>query len=106
MITLRDLEDAIAECQGQRSPNASTCIKLAAYYTIKEHLYPSKEEIMPSYSYSGPAVIQYEGDSEFAQTINGMEMQKAFGVIEEAMQAIAVLQPRLYDGIIRKLRDA
>lgn len=35
MIKLEDLEEAIAECQGQRNPNADTCIKLAAFYTIK-----------------------------------------------------------------------
>ena len=42
MITEKDLQEAIAECQGERSPNASTCIKLAAFYTIKEHLYPDQ----------------------------------------------------------------
>ena len=36
MITEQDLLEAIAECQGQRNPNANTCIKLAAYYIILE----------------------------------------------------------------------
>ena len=38
MITEKDLLEAIAECQGERNPNANTCIKLAAYYTILDHL--------------------------------------------------------------------
>ena len=35
MITEMDLQEAIAECQGKRNPNADTCIKLAAFYIIK-----------------------------------------------------------------------
>ena len=37
MITRRDLLEAIDKCQGQKNPNANTCIKLAAYYTILDH---------------------------------------------------------------------
>lgn len=106
MITRHDLEQAIAECQGQRNPNASTCIKLAAFYTIRQHLFPDKEEDIPQgYSYSGPDTIQYSGESEFAQAINGMESEQALSIIDEAMEAISVLQPRLYNSIIRKLQD-
>ena len=43
MITKHDLQEAIAECEGQRNPTANTCIKLAAFYTIKQHLFPDEE---------------------------------------------------------------
>lgn len=108
MITERDLEEAIAECQGQRNPNANTCIKLAAFYTIRQHLFPAERidpEPAPSYSYAS-VVINYDGDSEFAEAINGLDTQKVLAIIEEAMEAVSVLQPRLYDSIIRKLSDA
>ena len=44
MITEKDLQEAIAECEGQRNPNANTCVKLAAFYIIKDHLFPQQEE--------------------------------------------------------------
>ena len=44
MITEHDLQAAIAECQGKRNPDASTCIKLAAFYTIRNHLFPETPE--------------------------------------------------------------
>ncbi len=47
MITEHDLQEAIAECQGKRNPDANTCIKLAAFYTIKEHLFPKNIEAIP-----------------------------------------------------------
>ena len=39
MIREEDLQEAIAECQGQRNPNANTAIKLAAFYTIRRELF-------------------------------------------------------------------
>ena len=38
MITERDLLEAIAECEGTPKPNANTCVKLAAYYTILNNM--------------------------------------------------------------------
>ena len=53
MITRHDLEEAIAECQGQRNPNASTCLKLAAFYTIRKELFGEEKEVeQPMYSYA------------------------------------------------------
>ena len=38
MIREEDVREAIAEMQGQKNPNANTCIKLAAYYIIQDHI--------------------------------------------------------------------
>ena len=65
MITEQDLREAIAECQGQRNPNANTCIKLAAYYTILQNMTEKKPDPDPApmYSFAGPKIentINYE----------------------------------------------
>ena len=44
MITERDLQEAIAECNGERNPNANTCIKLAAFLTIQKEMFGKPEE--------------------------------------------------------------
>ena len=102
MITEHDLQEAIAECEGDRHPNANTCIKLAAFYTIREHLFPTEP---PTYSYAaGPSVgISYDGESEFAQRINGMEPGDVWPVIDELMDTLKVMMPRLYNGVMMKL---
>ena len=41
MITLHDLDTAIAHCQGESNPNAETCKQLAAFYTIKQAMFGS-----------------------------------------------------------------
>lgn len=66
MITEHDLQEAIAECQGERNPNAQTCIKLAAFYTIRDHLYPEpqQDQIEPR-TYSYTAAPDSTGDTIF-----------------------------------------
>lgn len=104
MITEQDLRQAIAECQGERNPNANTCIKLAAYYTILNQMdQPEKDT-----GYSGAAYkpeTEYRSDTEFGQLASRMKYDDLLSVVDELMEALAVLNPRLYDGVIRNLED-
>lgn len=115
MITEQDLLEAIAECKGERNPNANTCIKLSAFYTILDHLYrdnDSDNEISMSYSLASPHstddtvdVVGDYGESEFLQTIAGMQAVKVYEVLDDLMNTIGVINPRLYDGVIRELQS-
>lgn len=100
MITEQELREAIAECQGQRNPNAQTCIKLAAYYTILENTIKQTEE----YSFSKPPEIEYTNNTEFAEAIKGKEPAEVWEKIDELLEALEVLNPRLYKSFIRKLQ--
>lgn len=106
MITEKDLLEAIAECQGERNPNANTCIKLAAFYTIRDHLFPQEgENNVESYSYASElAEIVIEGWSgtEFSQAVDGQELYGVLEVIDDLMSTLQVLNPRLYDSVLRK----
>ena len=104
MITLQDLQAAIAECQGQPNPNRDTCMMLAAFYTIQDHLYPT-EEPPPQYSYaSGQAEqVSYSSGTEFSNAIQGKSTDEVLAVMDEAMTTIQVLLPRLYNGIMQEL---
>lgn len=104
MITEKDLREAIAECQGVRNPTASTCIKLAAYYTILDNI--SHDEPPEVYSgYSGATEgINIDSESEFAGVVNGMRPDDVWDVIDELMSTVMVVNPRLYQAVIRKLK--
>lgn len=103
MITEKDLQEAISECQGVKNPSVQTCIKLAAFYTIKEHMYGREPEDQ-GYSFSADErYIQYESDSEFGKAINGRRSNEIWSVMDEAMEALQVLNPRLYANIMRKI---
>lgn len=103
MITKKDLDAAIAECQGKRNPDANTCIKLAAFYTIKREMFGEEPA---SYSYA-PApnqnTIEIKSDSEFARAVNGMNVSEFLPIIDELMSTLQIIQPRLYGAVMMKL---
>ena len=105
MITEHDLQEAIAECQGQRNPNANTCIKLASYLTIYKELYGVPDPL-PSYSFDpGPPddLVSFHGDSEFAQAVDGKQQSLVWPVINELMDVVYAINPNLYQGVMDKL---
>ncbi len=119
MIREDDLREAIAEMQGQKNPNAQTCIKLAAYYTILDHITGKDQETnrewsgndpgpipvyreMSSYS-AGSSAIEYEGESDFAKTIKGRDPSDVWPVMDELMTTLQVMHPRLYSGVMAKI---
>lgn len=116
MITERDLDQAIAECQGERNPNASTCIKLAAFYTIRDAMFggggqrghgDNAQPMTPSYSYAaGPAetAIDFYSDSDFSRAIDGRNPSDIWPIMDELMSTIQIVEPRLYSAVMRKLQ--
>ena len=112
MITKEDLQEAIAECLGKRNPDASTCIKLAAFYTIQNELYGTSESNSlraPSYSFAAEPTtektIRYDSGTEFSSLINGKDADLIMNIIDELMDTLSVVQPPLYRAVIRKLTD-
>ena len=110
MITEKDLQEAIAECQGQRNPNANTCIKLAAFYTIRNELFGEGKEAGPlsGYSYSPqstaePLIIN-DSDSDFARAIDGRKQAEIWPLMDEMMDTIHAIHPRLYMAVMDRLR--
>lgn len=108
MITKQDLDEAIAECQGQRNPNANTCIKLASFYIIRRELFKEdkKDEQFPQtpmFSYSSGENMGRYGESEFLEMVDGKPTEAVMLVVDELMQSMQVLQPRIYDSVMRKV---
>ena len=108
MITQHDLKQAIAECQGERNPNANTCIKLAAFLTIQRELFGEEKnaEQLPAYSFAPAPVrntIEINSDSEFARAVNGMDLDEFLSIMDELMDTLQIVQPRLYSAVMNKL---
>ena len=77
--------------------------------TIKDYLYPHYEEPYPQYSYSAEpeqveTTVNYNSDTELLQLANGMEYDRVWKIIAELMETLQVINPRLYAGVIKKLK--
>ena len=105
MITIKDLDEAIAECQGQPHPNSNTCIKLAAYLIIKNLMFED-EKINTINRYSGsennikPAL---NVNSDFAKKIENKSINEILVLFNEVMETLQIVEPRLYASVMLKL---
>ena len=117
MITLDDLNAAIAECQGERNPNANTCYKLAAYLTIRNELYGKERGRVDNipvgisgYSMSAPqevtanqSIIETTGGSDFLNAISGREQSAVLPILDDLMSTLYAIEPRLYARVMHQL---
>lgn len=95
LITRDDLLDAIAKCQGQKNPNANTCIKLAAYYTILDHTPESKYD----YSYSDGTV------SEFWELIRTKNTDAVIDIMDSLMEELQSVNPKIYYATMERIKE-
>lgn len=103
MIRENDLLEAIAECEGAKNPNANTCIKLAAYYTILENLYGKPQEKEEKKHVSSTKIAFSE--SEFSKITSDKGIENVFPVLDDLVQTISVLNPALYNSFINQLNS-
>lgn len=109
----KDLDSAIAECQGIREPDSSVCIKLAAFYTLKNELFPKRKEFdPPTYSLAAPTVtdiservISYNSGSEFSRVIDGRSASAVWAVMDDLMNVLNAINPRLYNATLNKIEQ-
>ena len=101
MYTQAELQDAIDQLhEGKHS--IVNCEKLAAIYTVMDHLNPNF-----GYSYDNSekteATIGYYGDSEFLQAVQGRNEAETWRLIDELMDTLNIINPRLYNSVMRRL---
>lgn len=94
LITREDLLDAIDKCQGQKNPNANTCIKLAAYYTILDHT-PEDN----GYSYASEPL------SEFMNSIKRKNKNEVLHIMDDLMDELENIAPKLYYQTMERLNS-
>jgi hypothetical protein len=99
MISAKDLQDAIDECE-RSQPSYNNCEKLATFYTIHDHLY---QEAKPKAE--AEQVVGAYGDSEFLTAVTGKSAEQVWEVLDELAEVLKAINPNLYNGIIRKMAE-
>lgn len=104
MFTERELLEALDECQNDLPKSFSTAEKMAVFYTILDHL-RAEDSYRMSHDSAPKAeeVIGDYGTSEFFLTVSGKEARKVWLIFGELMDALKVLNPKLYSRTIERL---
>ena len=116
MITEKEVEQAIQECMRDPITGNKRAV-LADLIIIQDYLFgePTRErevpQPMPMQSYSAPPMEQVEiyletsGDSEFLKVVNGRKAERVWPLINELVEAVKILHPRMYTTFIDKVQD-
>ncbi len=112
MITKEELQEGIDLCK-VGEPTPEKMIRLGAYYTVYDHLFgDNKSASMPAYS-TAPApepqmqaeTIDTSGNSDFLWAVRGKDAAKVMGIMNELMEAVQLVLPRMYDSVMRRLSE-
>ena len=116
MITEKEIAQAIEECMREPVTGNKRSV-LADLIIIQDYLFgePMQEREaphpIPMQSYSAPPVEQVEtyietsGDSEFLNAVDGRKADKVWKLIDELVEAVKILHPRMYTTFIDKVQD-
>ncbi len=97
MITERDLLEAIEECEAE-PPSFTSIKKLANLYVVYDHLYGTPKPRVGS-------IILTKEDGEFWDSVNGKDINKVLAVMAELMESLEVLYPKVYQSVIKKIKE-
>lgn len=103
MLSESELTDAI-DVLSNGKHSIQNCEKLAAIYTVRDHLYPA-QPIERGYSAASNNAEQVGlyGDTEFLTAISRKNPVDAWLLMDELMQTLFAINPRLYDSVMRKI---
>ena len=110
----KEVAQAIDECLREPVTGNKRAV-LADLIIIQDYLFgepmQAQEVPKPTQSYSAPPMEQVEnyiqttGDSEFLKAVDGRKADKVWKLIDELVEAVKILHPRMYTTFIDKVQD-
>lgn len=103
MFSRGQLLEAIEELEASPA-TYQNAEKLATFYTLYDHLYVKEEPVSRIESIREVTIDRY-GDSEFLKAITDKKSEDAWMVMDELMASLQMLNPRLYQATIDRLKE-
>ena len=115
MITEKEVAQAIEQCM-QEPVTGNKRAVLADLIIIQDYLFgeptrTAEPQHMSFNSYSAPQTEQVEtivettGDSEFLKAVDGRKAERVWKLMDELVEAVKILHPRMYTTFIDKVQD-
>lgn len=105
MFTRAELIDAINQLEDGKH-SIQNCERLAAIYTVLDHLYEPQDR---GYSYDNKVEVETTigeyGNSDFLKRIAGKPVKQVWYLVNELIEALSVLNPKLLNNFLDKLDE-
>lgn len=95
MISLETIEREISEIEAKSDTTYRTCERLAWLYVVRDHLRPRGNDDK----------TQWMTGSEFLDACSDVSYPRLMKVLDEHMSALAVVNPREYSSVMRRIAD-
>ena len=103
MIDENEIRKWIARLETEES-SWTNYERLAVLYTVLNQQSDESERPAPVMYAAAPAPVEVYGDSEFLQAVSSVEPGKAWTVMDELMDSLKVVNERVYNSVMRKMR--
>lgn len=102
MLDLREIDMAIEELERDGS-TMGHCTKLAALYTVRDHLSGSEASTVYEQGYSA-AAEPIASASDFLRAVSAKDQAAAWAIMDELMDTLKVVNSKVYESVMRKIR--
>ena len=93
MVDLKEIDWAISQLENTEL-SYMNCIKLASLYTIRNQ-----------HNFSPIGMVSVQADTEFLHTVQGKPTEAILGVMDELMNSLQVISPKIYQEVLEKLQQ-
>lgn len=115
MLDIREVDGEIARLEAG-SPTMNDCAKLAILWSVRDRYWPedsrqetrapknSSPELVPVTATVQARLDNY-GDSEFLLVVAGKVPADAWAIMDDLMETLLAVNPRVYESVMRRLRQ-
>lgn len=96
MLNIEEINKTILDLE-QHDTTYAVCEKLSWLYIVRDHLTGQQQK--------QPVPLSVSGDSEFLQAVDGKESTSAWSVMDDLMDTLKTVNPRVYESVLRKIRE-
>lgn len=108
-LTRKEVQAEIAMREGA-DLDRRTLQDLANLYIVRDKLFPEEEPFYERGYSRAPAPVEADtlrgyGDSGFLQAVSGKNAPSAWAIMDELMDDLRAVNPKVYESVMRKLRE-
>lgn len=96
MLNIEEINKTILDLE-QHDTTYAVCEKLSWLYIVRDHLTGQQQK--------QPVPLSVSGDSEFLAAVNGKESTAAWVIMDDLMDTLKIVNPRVYESVLRKIKE-